>query len=412
MIKILLVLGGLFIFGCTPTVKKVAIYKNKPDVVVVKKGHFYFSEEDRKLIRRESKKLGMRIPDSEEIRKHLRLFLRDKRSLETALRRANLYAPYIKPILRKYGLPEELALLPLIESGFNPFAVSRSGAGGLWQLMPQTAKRYGLRVGGSVDERFDLYRSTEAAARYLKDLYRMFGNWELVLAAYNCGEGCVRRRTGGADFWKSKWALPDQTRKYVPMFFAALLIAYSPERYGLNVELENLRIGKRYVSKGVGVREFVRTVSLKESTFRDLNPHIRGDYIPSGVFVYVPEREKPKTASVRKKGTKIARRLENTHTRTGSIKKTHSERTNLKTKKVPKRESKVAKANRKIEVKPVRKTPIKVARGKVSEQRELKEVHEIRRREGSRIIIKVSGNPLKGTKVLRLENGAVVYIKD
>jgi len=160
----------LLILACTPTVKDVTLKRG--EVVVVKRGQFLFTEEERRFIRREARKLGMEIPNRREIAEHLRMFLRNRKSLETALRRANLYIPYIKPILEEYNLPEELALLPLIESGFNPFAVSRSGAGGIWQLMPSTARRYGLRVERDIDERFDLLRSTRAAARYLRDLYR------------------------------------------------------------------------------------------------------------------------------------------------------------------------------------------------------------------------------------------------
>ncbi len=290
MLKLIILLGGLFLFGCTPTVKKVALFKGKREVILVKKGSFFFSEEDRVFLREESRRLGIPIPDRKEIERYMRAYLSNRKSLETALRRANLYAPYIKPILREYGLPEELSLLPLIESGFNPFAISKSGAAGIWQLMPFTAKRYGLRVDKEVDERFDLIKSTHAAAQYLRYLYDKFGRWELVLAAYNCGEGCVERRTGGVDFWRSKWALPKQTRKYVPMFFASLLIARSPEKYGLNVDLENLELERKYVKRRERVKDFVLKAKLGESTFRDMNPHIRGDTIPAGTYVYIPKK--------------------------------------------------------------------------------------------------------------------------
>ena len=286
---IALLLGGIILFGCTPTVKKVAFHRSKEGVVVVKRGSLSLSSEERSFISKEAEKFGIDIPERKEIEKFLRLYLRDRRSLRIALKRANLYAPYIKPILKEYGLPEELALLPLVESGFNPFAVSPSGAAGIWQLMPQTARRFGLRVDKNVDERFDLIKSTHAAARYLKELHERFGSWELVLAAYNCGEGCVQRRTGSGDFWKTKWALPEQTRKYVPMFFATLLIARSPEKYGLKVDVNNLFVDRKVADRRYTVKEFVRKAGLRESTFRDLNPHIRGRFIPAGVYVYVPK---------------------------------------------------------------------------------------------------------------------------
>lgn len=301
---LLLMTAFIFLCACTPKVREVSLKRG--DVIVVKKGQFFFTEEEREFIKEEARKLGIEIPDRREIREQLERFLRDRRSLEIALRRANLYIPYIKPVLRSYGLPEELALLPLVESGFNPFAVSRSGAGGIWQLMPFTARKYGLRVSREIDERFDLLKSTHAAARYLRDLYRMFGNWELALAAYNCGEGCVKRRTGGSDFWRKKRFLPEQTRKYVPRFFAALLIARSPHRYGLRVRVDTLRIERRVVSKRKSLRKLISEFGLRESTFRDMNPHLRGSHVPPGSYVYLPRREpSPKPSSAEKGDTQV-----------------------------------------------------------------------------------------------------------
>ncbi|NPA41134.1 MAG: lytic transglycosylase domain-containing protein [Aquificae bacterium] len=284
LLTILLVL----LVGCTPTVKEVALNKNKNEVVVLKRGKFGFSEEERRFIREEAHKLNIEIPRKEAIRREMERLLKNKQWLEVALRRASLYIPHITPILREYGLPEELALLPLIESGFNPFAVSHSGAGGIWQLMPATARSYGLKVNSHIDERFDLVKSTHAAAKYLRDLYNRFGDWSLVLAAYNCGEGCVSRRTGGVDFWRSKWALPEQTRRYVPMFFASLLIARSPQKYGLRVKNLPLNLEKTIVERDTEVKNIVKKLKLKESTFRDMNPHIRGEVVPAGTFLYIP----------------------------------------------------------------------------------------------------------------------------
>ncbi len=283
----LLIVGGVLLSGCTPKVKEVVL--GKEEVRVVKRGSPIFTAEERSFLRREAKRLGISVPKREEIERELRELLKNKRSLEEAFRRANLYIPYIKPIFRELGLPEELSLLPMVESMFNPFAVSRSGAGGIWQLMPETARRYGLKVNGEVDERFDLIKATRAAGMYLRDLYREFGRWDLAIAAYNCGEGCVRRRSRG-DFWSSKDLLPDQTRRFVPKFFAVLLVARSPERYGLRVRMDSLRIENLKVRKRTKVREMLVSKGLRESTFRDLNPHIRGDFIPAGSYVYLPKR--------------------------------------------------------------------------------------------------------------------------
>ena len=313
MKRVSILIFALFIASCTPTVKKVAFNRDRGDIVIVKKGSFRLTEEETRFIKLEAERLGIPIPEKREIHRELELFLKDRRGLEIALKRAGLYMTYITPILKSYGLPEELAILPLIESKFNPFAVSRSGAGGIWQLMPATAKRFGLRVGRHVDERFDLMKSTHAAAKYLKELYKRFGNWELVLAAYNCGEGCVVKKTGGKDFWSRKYRLPRQTRRFVPRFFAALLIARNPEKFGLRVKGSPLKIKRTLVSSTHSVTEFVKEVEIKESTFRDLNPHLKGNLIPANTYVYIPEKEKVAVeprVNIKRKRADISRKIE------------------------------------------------------------------------------------------------------
>ncbi len=223
-----------FLCSCTLTVKQAVMPRSGDNIKLVKKGSFTFSEEEERFIYQEAKNFGIPVPDREEIRRYIWYFLQNKPYLERTLQRAEYYLPLIKPIIEKSGLPSELALLPVIESGFNPLAVSRSGAAGLWQFIPSTAKRYGLRVDEQADERFDVVKSTEAAVRYLKDLYNMFGSWELALAAYNCGENCVKNKTAGVDFWLTKDMLPVETRNYVPAFFAVLLLTRDPLKYGLS----------------------------------------------------------------------------------------------------------------------------------------------------------------------------------
>ena len=137
----------------------------------------------------------------------------------------NLYIPIFEEALDYYGLPLELKYLPVIESGLDPTAVSRVGAVGLWQFMLKTGKRYGLEVNSLVDERRDPIKATWAAARYLKDLYDIFADWNLVIAAYNCGPTNISKaihRAGGAkDYWTIYPYLPKETRGYVPAFIAA-----------------------------------------------------------------------------------------------------------------------------------------------------------------------------------------------
>ncbi len=145
----------------------------------------------------------------------------------------------IKEVFREYGLPEDLAYLAMIESGFNPEAQSPAGARGLWQFMKGTGVRYGLVINGYVDERRDPVKSTHAAARYLRDLYRQFGSWYLAAASYNCGEKRVQKelnKGNGQNFWQlsADKCLPSETENYVPQMIAATIIAKNPEKFGFN----------------------------------------------------------------------------------------------------------------------------------------------------------------------------------
>ncbi|MFN3814515.1 MAG: lytic transglycosylase domain-containing protein, partial [Aquificaceae bacterium] len=234
----------LFTFSCTTTVKQAIVPRSKDNIRLVQKGSFTFSEEEEEFVRYEARNFGIPVPDREEIKKYMLYYLQNKPYFEKTLQRASQYMPLIRPIIEGYGLPSELSFLPIIESAFNPSAVSRSGAAGLWQFIPSTARKYGLRVDSNVDERFDVVKSTEAAAKYLKDLYSMFGNWELALAAYNCGENCVLTKTAGVDFWVTKDMLPMETRNYVPAFFGVLLLAKGPYKYGINTDQININLVK------------------------------------------------------------------------------------------------------------------------------------------------------------------------
>src|SRR3989449_10301331 len=153
------------------------------------------------------------------------------------VRRSGQYLGMIFDVFKAKGIPEDLAFTAMIESGFNPVAVSRVGAKGLWQFMAPTARLYGLRVDRWVDERLDPEKSTVAAASYLRDLHAMFGSWELAKAAYNAGEVKVSRAirlTGSSDFWTLAQTnhLRRETKDFVPQIHAATLIGQDPERYG------------------------------------------------------------------------------------------------------------------------------------------------------------------------------------
>jgi membrane-bound lytic murein transglycosylase D len=158
-----------------------------------------------------------------------------------ALTRLGRYQPLFAEELRKQGLPQDLVYLAAAESAFNPFALSRAGAKGIWQLMLSRAFEYGLKRNRWVDEREDPVKSTQAAVRHLKDLYEMFGDWYLAMAAYNCGPGAVQRaieKTGYADFWTlfRLHALPVDTENYVPVIIATALIAKDPKAYGFDIQ--------------------------------------------------------------------------------------------------------------------------------------------------------------------------------
>jgi hypothetical protein len=160
-----------------------------------------------------------------------------RNDLEKALARSGKYMPMIIQVLHEEGVPEELAYLALIESGFLTHSVSPSGAVGLWQFVPSTARQYGLRIDSWVDERRDPLKSTRAAATYLKDLHDYFGRWYLAVAAYNAGQGAIDKamqRSGASDFWSlsTKAKLREETRNFVPRFVAASLIANDPQKYG------------------------------------------------------------------------------------------------------------------------------------------------------------------------------------
>ncbi len=205
----------------------------------------------------------------------------------TWLARSGRYIPFMKKLLKEQGLPEDLVYIALIESGFNPYAYSRSKAVGPWQFIYLTGKRYGLKVNWWVDERRDPEKSTIAAAKYLKDLYETFACWYLAAAGYNAGEYKIvkaikRYRT--EDFWtltKVRY-LKRETKDYVPLMIAAALVAKDPEKYGFtDVEYQKpLRYEKVRVPELTGLSVVANACEVSLEEIKDLNPGLRRGVTP------------------------------------------------------------------------------------------------------------------------------------
>src|SRR5579862_8940081 len=205
---------------------------------------------------------------------------RGRAIVETGLRRAGRYRQMIEQVLREEGLPSDLIYIAQAESAFQPQALSRAGARGLWQFMSYRGREYGLEHTSWVDERQDPEKATRAAAHHLRDLYQMFGDWYLTMAAYNSGPGTVQsavERTGYADFWElyNRNALPKETKNYVPIILALTLIAKDPARYGIQVDPEPpLRTDDVQPGHAINLRLVSDAVDSDLDAIRELNPQL------------------------------------------------------------------------------------------------------------------------------------------
>lgn len=205
---------------------------------------------------------------------------RGKAIVETGLRRSGRYREMISRVLREEGLPQDLIYLAQAESAFQPLALSRAGARGIWQFVAYRGMEYGLHHTWWVDERQDPEKATRAAAEHLRDLYAQFGDWYLAMAAYNCGPGNVQKgieRTGYADFWElyKRNVLPRETRNYVPIILALTLIAKDAAHYGIQVDPEE-PVPTDVVKPGraIDLRLVAETIDVDVETLRNLNPSL------------------------------------------------------------------------------------------------------------------------------------------
>lgn len=209
-----------------------------------------------------------------------------RRHVSAMLGAANFYVPMFEEALDYYGLPLELKYLPVIESALKPTAVSPAGATGLWQFMLATGKRYNLESNSRVDERRDPIKSTWAAARFLRDLFKIYGDWHLVLAAYNCGPGnvnkAIHRADGARDYWEIYPYLPKETRGYVPAFIAANYVMnyycdhnICPMRSKYPMATDTIM-----VSRNVDMRRVANLCEVGEDVIKALNPQYKTNVIP------------------------------------------------------------------------------------------------------------------------------------
>jgi len=220
----------------------------------------------------------------------------------TMLGKRLTYFPLFEQKLKEYGLPTDLKYLSVVESALNPKAVSRVGATGLWQFMPSTGAQYGLRTSSVVEDRSDPVKSTDAAARHLRDLYALYNDWALALAAYNSGQGRVNaaiKRAHSRDFWAIQRYLPQETRNYVPAFIAATYICNYYTSHGLmphEPDFDEQLTNYIKVYEGMSFRDIADATGIDYQVVKTLNPGFRRDYVPpttTGHYVILPERVMP-----------------------------------------------------------------------------------------------------------------------
>jgi len=247
----------------------------------------------------ESNPQNLNLIHTNDVRKYINYFVyKDRAFIEKGIEKAIYYSPIVLPILKKYNLPSDFIYLPVIESGYNQYALSSAGAAGIWQLMPQTARDYGLVVNNQIDERFDIIKATQAAAHYLSDLYNQFGDWNKVLAAYNCGSYCVSsvfKQDPNGSFWAFQSSFPAQTQQYVPRFLALLSIVKNAKNFGFDIK-------KRYFdytlhiytpSAPQDLKDIALTYGVSYPLIKSLNPQITKGIVPVGGYVYIPSFGKP-----------------------------------------------------------------------------------------------------------------------
>ena len=230
------------------------------------------------------------LPYNERVRAFIIRYVKhNPKQVARLMRMSEYYFPIFEEALARYDLPYELKYVPIIESALNPMARSHAGAAGLWQFMPATGKLFGLEVNSLVDERMDPIKSTEAACRFLSSMYSIYHDWNLVIAAYNCGSGnvnkAIRRSGGKRDFWSIYPFLPRETRNYVPIFIAANYAMNYGQEHGIckaPIEQKVLITDTIRTTQRLHLHQLSKNLDIEMDELRRLNPQYSRDILPGG----------------------------------------------------------------------------------------------------------------------------------
>ncbi|MBQ6016149.1 MAG: transglycosylase SLT domain-containing protein [Bacteroidales bacterium] len=250
--------------------------------------HFTSKVSDEELMRRlQAMNAYITIPFNETVKNYMILYSEKMpRHMQAMMGRSLYYFPIFEEKLAKYGLPLELKYMSIIESNLNPVAESRAGAMGIWQFMYRTGKLYGLKINSFMDERLDVEKSADAAARYLRDAYSVFGDWNLAICSYNCGSGnvvkAIKRADGKMDFWSIYPYLPRETRGYVPAFIGAMYAFHYAKEYGLQPADVGMpaAVDTFEIRRNLHFKQINEVVGVPLETVKLLNPQYTHDIIP------------------------------------------------------------------------------------------------------------------------------------
>lgn len=236
----------------------------------------------------------MELTYNQQVKRYIKTYVEDrKQQVALMLALADYYFPMLEEILIQEGLPTELKYMPVIESGLNPVATSRVGAQGLWQFMYRTARSYGLTMNSFIDERWDPLKSSYAAVSYLKDLYAIYGDWYLVIAAYNCGPGnvnkAIRRAGGKTNYWDIYYFLPSETRGYVPAFIAAVYAMNFHHLHQIEPAMADLPVltDTIWIERDLHLKQVSEVMQIPLNSLKKLNPQYRRNIIPGVGGPYV-----------------------------------------------------------------------------------------------------------------------------